>query len=65
MESQLNITGNFFFLQFDFKYGVCHSVMGELKIEKMKTAWLVITSIMSLRKYFRNIKLNGWGFRKT
>ena len=31
----------------------------------MKTAWLVITSIISLRKYFRNIKPNGWGFRKT
>lgn len=38
MESQLNITGKGFFLQFYFKYGVCHSVKGELKIEKMKKA---------------------------
>lgn len=44
---------------------MCHGVKGEPKIEKMKKAWLVITSIISLRKHFRNIKLNGWGFRKA
>lgn len=52
-------------MQLYFKYGMCHNVVGELKREKMKTAWLVITSIISLRKYFRSIKLNGWGFRNA
>lgn len=44
---------------------LCFTVKGELKIEKMKKAWLVTTAIISLRKYYRNIKVIGCGFRKT
>ena len=51
-------------MQLYFKYGTCHNVVGELKREEMKTAWLVITSIISLRKYFRNIIPNRWSLER-